>query len=70
MNWKPNPRAFDQGDIARLIEQRDELLAALRQAIDECGHKLSGPTDWRAAEHGEPQWVCSARAAIAKAKGE
>jgi len=46
-----------------------KLLATLVQAIEACGYSISGPTDSRAAEHGEPAWVCNARAAIAKAKG-
>lgn len=41
------------------------LQAALVQAIEAAGFAISGPTDSRAAEHGEPAWVCNARAAIA-----
>ena len=52
----------------RLSKSHAELLAALEQAIDESGYRLSGPTDHRAAEDGEPKWVCNAREAIAKAK--
>src|SRR3990167_9542357 len=52
---------------ANLITAAPDLLEALIQAVDESGHNLSGPTNWRAAEHGEPKWVCNARAAIAKA---
>jgi hypothetical protein len=54
----------------RLIAAAPALLAALEQAVDESGWPLSGPTDWRAAEDGDPKWVCNARAAIAAAKGE
>ena len=53
--------------LARLTEDNADLLSALRQAVDESGHYISGPTDWRAAEDGEPKWVCNARAAIARA---
>lgn len=44
-----------------------DLVAALVDAIEACGFTVSGPTDLRAAEHGEPAWVCRAREAIAKA---
>lgn len=43
-----------------------ELLNALVQAVEASGFRLSGPTDSRAAEDGEPAWVCNARAAIAE----
>jgi phosphoribosylamine-glycine ligase len=55
---------------ARLIAAAPELLAAIVQAVESAGFSLSGPTDKRAAEHGEPAWVCNARAALAKARGE
>ena len=38
---------------------------ALVGAIASTDFMVSGPTDHRAAEHGEPKWVCEARAAIA-----
>lgn len=51
----------------RRLDAFPDLLAALMQAVGESGHKLNGPADWRAAEDGEPPWVCNARAAMAKA---
>ncbi len=45
-----------------------ELIEVLAQAIEDSGFSVAGPTDWRAAEHGEPKWVCNARAAIAAAQ--
>lgn len=42
------------------------MLKALIEAVEASGFSVSGPTDVRAAEHGEPAWVCNARAAIAK----
>ena len=53
----------------RLVAERAGLVEALRQSIEESGYALSGPTDWRAAEDGEPKWVCNARAALAQAEG-
>lgn len=44
-----------------------ELLDTLIMAVELSGFSLSGPTDWRAAEDGEPRWVCTARGIIAKA---
>jgi len=54
---------------ARLIAAAQELLDLLMEAIQASGFALSGPTDTRAAEDGEPAWVCAARAAIARVKG-
>lgn len=48
---------------ARLIAQAPAMFDVLIQAIEESGHKVSGPTDWRVAEDGEPLWVCKAREA-------
>jgi hypothetical protein len=45
----------------------EAAVTALVQAVQESGHSVSGPTDSRAAEKGEPAWVCEARAAIAEA---
>ena len=60
--------ALRQAD-ARLIAAAPDLLATLIAAVEGAGFTLAGPTDVRAAEHGEPAWVCGARAAIAKATG-
>lgn len=60
----------DHGADANLIAAAPALLETLRQAVDESGYRLSGPTDHRAAEDGEPPWVCNARAAFALAKGK
>lgn len=54
--------------IAHLMAGAPKLLAALIQAITESGYKVSGPSDSRAAEDGEPIWVCVARGAIANAQ--
>lgn len=45
------------------------LEAALVMAIEDSGHCVSGPTDSRAAENGEPIWTCRARAALALPTG-
>ncbi len=50
--------------------ERSELESALIQAIEASGFSVSGPTDSRAAEHGEPTWVCNARAALAQSSAE
>lgn len=41
------------------------LESVLTQAVEDSGFRVSGPTDSRAAEDGEPKWVCQARAALA-----
>jgi hypothetical protein len=46
-------------------QERSELESVLIQAIEASGFSVSGPTDSRAAEHGEPAWVCNARGALA-----
>lgn len=46
-------------------KQINTLQQALIAAIEGAGFHVSGPTDIRAAEHGEPIWVCNARAALA-----
>lgn len=50
------------------IERNRDLLDVLVQAVEQAGFLVGGPTDHRAAEHGEPKWVCNARAVIAKAR--
>jgi len=61
-------RTIGEADAnARLIASSPYLLDALMQAVDESGWSVSGPTDHRAAENGEPPWVCNARDAIASA---
>ena len=52
---------------ARMIAAAPALLIILLQAIEESGHTISGPTNHWAAEHGEPIWICQARAIIAEA---
>ncbi|AMV02098.1 hypothetical protein [Xanthomonas citri] len=47
------------------ITAAERIRIALLRAIEEAGFDVSGPTDSRAAEHGEPAWVCKARAALA-----
>lgn len=46
-------------------QESSELESALVQAIEAAGFSVSGPTDARAAEDGEPAWVCNARGALA-----
>lgn len=50
-----------------LIAAAPELFDTLREAIEASGFSVSGPTDIRAAEHGEPIWVCVAREILARA---
>lgn len=52
--------------MATMEEERDALRVVLVQAIEESGFLVSGPTDVRVAEHGEPAWVCNARAVLAE----
>ena len=52
---------------ARLIAAAPDLLTTLIEAIERSGFSVSGPTDSRAAENGEPAWVCRAREVIADA---
>ena len=75
-NGNPSPQTIatiapgDKRANARLIAAAPDLLATIVQAVEASGFAISGPTDTRAAEHGEPAWVCNARAAIAKATQE
>lgn len=50
-----------------LVMQNKQLLTRLVQALEASGYSISGPTDTRAAENGEPAWVCNARAEVANA---
>lgn len=57
------------GDVARVKRGCDfiwgsDVKAALVDAIEGAGFTVAGPTDHRAAEHGEPAWVCNARLSI------
>jgi len=52
--------------VERLQDAAPNLAQALVQAIEASGFSVSGPTDVRAAEHGEPAWVCNARAILAE----
>lgn len=58
-------------ELAGTLQQEQSALpeveAVLVQAIEASGFSVSGPTDSRAAEHGEPVWVCNARGALARA---
>jgi hypothetical protein len=44
---------------------KNRLTDELVNAIHGAGFSVSGPTDHRAAEEGEPVWVCNAREALA-----
>lgn len=61
--------AHEAAKVVKLRGRRDALSQALVQAIEESGFMISGPTDVRAAEHGEPAWVCNARAVLAESTG-
>lgn len=50
-----------------LLLAAPDMLTALVAAIEGAGFTVAGPSDHRAAEHGEPAWVCNARAVIANA---
>jgi hypothetical protein len=50
------------------MTREQELVNILIDAIEGSGFSISGPTNWLAAEHGEPQWVCNARKVIASGK--
>jgi hypothetical protein len=52
----------------RVAGEPTEIERALMQAIEAAGFSVSGPGDVRAAEHGEPAWVCNARGALAEAQ--
>lgn len=54
--------ALAERELIKQLALRDALI----QAIKASGHSVSGPTDVRVAEHGEPAWVCNARTAIAE----
>lgn len=41
-----------------------EARMQMADAIERAGFSLPGPTDHRAAEHGEPVWVCRMREAL------
>ena len=51
-----------------VVPHLQSLSAVLIQAVEASGHHLAGPTDSRAAEHGEPAWVCTARLELAEAR--
>lgn len=61
-----NPKAR-AAFLVQCVNACPELVRILSDGIETEGFSLSGPTDIRAAEHGESAWVCGARAAIAKA---
>jgi len=42
------------------------LQSVLVQAIEASGYCVCGPTDVRAAENGEPVWVCNARTVLSE----
>lgn len=46
------------------LENQSNLISIIEDAVTSSGFSLSGPTDSRAAEDGEPIWVCKGRAAI------
>ena len=62
-----NPSLMGEAN-ARLIARAPAMLEVLIRAVEASGFSLSGPTDVRVAEHGEPAWVCEARAVIAQAR--
>jgi hypothetical protein len=52
---------------AKLAAAAPPVVNLLIRAIEASGFEISGATDMRVAEHGEPAWVCEARATLAKA---
>lgn len=50
---------------ATRANREDVVAGLLIQAIESSGFSVPGPTDYRAAEHGEPHWVCNVRAMLA-----
>lgn len=48
------------------LEEQKAAANWMADAILRAGFTLSGPTDSRVAEHGEPPWVCEARLLIAR----
>lgn len=58
LNWH-----FDYCNLHKLAADMRNLLL---DAIEDAGFKIAGPTDFRAAEDGEPKWVCRARELISK----
>lgn len=58
-----------RAETERLRSLVKSLSTELAVAVAYCGHELSGPTDHRAAEDGEPHWVCNARAALSGQEG-
>ncbi|MDK9702409.1 MAG: hypothetical protein OEL20_04665 [Sulfuritalea sp.] len=71
---RPNDYTFPTRDAAAKAElelvKAISLRAALVHAIEASGYSVSGPTDLRAAENGEPAWVCNARAVLAETQSE
>lgn len=72
----PEARAFAHEMVQRwnnhiaLEAQLKRAKEILGEAIEKSGYKINGPTDSRAAEDGEPVWVCEARGVIANREGQ
>ena len=82
-DWPENLTTFAERKVYQLgvahgkavQKHRDDLESAqlvgvLIQAIESSGYLVSGPMDVRAAERGEPEWVCNARGVIAEASSK
>lgn len=52
-------------EIANIRADNERMRTIMIEAVVASGFPISGPTDHRAAENGEPKWVCNARQAIA-----
>lgn len=52
-----------------LVDRARQVAGLLRDRIEDAGFLVSGPTDPRAAEDGEPTWVCVARGEVAWLEG-
>lgn len=60
---QPRPPALVLISIRRGPPAKRQL--KLIESIENAGFLVSGPTDARVAEHGEPAWVCNARQELA-----
>ena len=65
----------DAAHIVRCVNSHAALVAALEEMgkqlqarVEAAGHVIWGPSDIRAAEDGEPAWVCNARGAFGQAR--
>lgn len=58
-------RSIEAAAVVEASERLHDIDGCLRDAVEDAGFTISGPTDHRAAENGEPKWVCRARELLA-----